>query len=144
MVVVAAVDRTDRARAVVAEAERLAEAFGEPMHVVHALTESEFVDLEMTAMDESGRALSMDEVTEFARDVAERASEGIGGAHEAVGLVGNPTDEIVGYAEAVDARFIVVGPRRRSPTGKAVFGSVVQSIILHADRPVVSAVETGE
>ena len=37
----------------------------------------------------------------------------------------------------VDAELLVIGARRRSPVGKLFLGSVTQSIILHADVPVL-------
>lgn len=140
MVIVAAVDRSDRSEVVIDQAERLGDAFDEPVHVVHALSESEFVDLELTATEETGQALSMDEVEGFAEEQAERAASDLRIDYEAVGLVGNAANEVVGYAENVDASYIVVAPRRRSPAGKAIFGSVAQSILLDATCPVVTVV----
>lgn len=49
---------------------------------------------------------------------------------------GEPGEEIVEYADSVDADHIVVPGRKRSPVGKAVFGSVTQDIVLDADLPV--------
>ena len=49
---------------------------------------------------------------------------------------GDPGEEIVEYAESTDADHIVVPGRKRSPVGKAVFGSVTQDIVLDADIPV--------
>ena len=49
---------------------------------------------------------------------------------------GDPADEIVEYADSVDADTIIVPGRKRSPVGKAVFGSVTQDVILDSDRPV--------
>jgi nucleotide-binding universal stress UspA family protein len=53
------------------------------------------------------------------------------------GRVGDPGDEVVAMADAVDADVVVVGGRDRSPTGKAVFGSVGQTILLSAPCPVL-------
>lgn len=51
---------------------------------------------------------------------------------------GDPAEEILRAARDEDADQIVLGGRRRSPVGKAVFGSVVQDVILDADRPVLT------
>lgn len=54
------------------------------------------------------------------------------------GRVGDPVDEIIDETERRDARYLVVGGRKRSAVGKAVFGSTAQSVILNADVPVVT------
>ena len=50
---------------------------------------------------------------------------------------GDPADTILDLAEEADADLVVVGGRKRSPAGKALFGSVTQSVILNADLPVM-------
>lgn len=138
MVIVAAVDRSGRAPVVVAEAQTLADTFDLPLHVVHVMTRSRFVELELDAVDQTREAISVDDIRNAARHHAEKATESSGEPYEAVGLVGDIDDRIVQYAEDNDARYIVVGPRNRSPTGKAVFGSIAQSILLNSPVPVVS------
>lgn len=138
MVIVAAVDRSDRVPVVLEEAETLARAFDDAIHVVYALSQSDFVNLEQTAYEDTGRALPMDEIEAFAERYAAKVAADLTVEHEAVGLVGDPADEIVAYADEVDARYIVVSARKRSPAGKALFGSVTQSVLLNAGRPVVA------
>lgn len=50
---------------------------------------------------------------------------------------GDPSTEILEYASENDVDLIVVGGRKRSPTGKALFGSVTQDVILTTDLPVL-------
>lgn len=50
---------------------------------------------------------------------------------------GNPVASILETAEDFDANLICVGGRKRSPAGKALFGSVAQDVILTADQPVL-------
>jgi len=46
-------------------------------------------------------------------------------------------EAILDHAEEHDVDSLVLGGRKRSPAGKALFGSVTQSVILNTDRPVV-------
>ena len=50
---------------------------------------------------------------------------------------GDPAEAIIEAAEQGDADLIIIGGRKRSPAGKALFGSVTQSVILNAERPVM-------
>ncbi|MBX0323232.1 universal stress protein [Halomicroarcula sp. F13] len=52
------------------------------------------------------------------------------------GAVGNHGEQIVDLAEETGADLVVVGGRKRSPTGKAVFGSTAQEVMLNAPCPV--------
>jgi len=54
---------------------------------------------------------------------------------------GDPADRLLETASERDADLIVVAGRKRSPAGKALFGSVTQDVILNADRPVMVAGE---
>lgn len=50
---------------------------------------------------------------------------------------GDPAHEIIAMADEIDADVVVIGGRKRSPAGKAIFGSVTQKVILSSDRPVL-------
>jgi nucleotide-binding universal stress UspA family protein len=71
-----------------------------------------------------------------------RALSEAGVRHSVRGAVGDLADEVVETAERLDADRVVVGGRRRSPTGKAVFGSVAQEVMLSAPCPVTFVRET--
>jgi nucleotide-binding universal stress UspA family protein len=50
---------------------------------------------------------------------------------------GDPAEAIIDAADEADADLIVIGGRKRSPAGKALFGSVTQTVILNAGRSVM-------
>ncbi|WP_128904020.1 universal stress protein [Halorubrum amylolyticum] len=54
---------------------------------------------------------------------------------------GDPADTIVEVAAALDADGITMSARRRSPTGKMLFGSTTQSVLLGAGCPVTVVVD---
>lgn len=49
---------------------------------------------------------------------------------------GTSGEGIVEIAEEVEADRVIIGGRQRSPTGKAIFGSTAQEVLLHAPCPV--------
>ncbi|MBV0903052.1 universal stress protein [Haloarcula salina] len=49
---------------------------------------------------------------------------------------GTSGEGVVSLAEDVDADLVIVGGRQRSPTGKAIFGSTAQEVMLNAPCPV--------
>lgn len=138
MAILAAIDRGDQTTEVLEHAADLADAYGEELHALHVMTQSEFVELETTSVNDTGEPLEMSRVREVAADLASDAAEDAGlRSYKAVGRVGDTSQEILHYAADIDANYVVIGGKKRSPTGKAIFGSVTQSTLLNADRPVV-------
>jgi nucleotide-binding universal stress UspA family protein len=53
------------------------------------------------------------------------------------GYGGEAAQAILNVADDYDADQIVLAGRKRTPTGKVLFGSVTQSVILDTERPVL-------
>ncbi|RKD89181.1 universal stress protein [Halopiger aswanensis] len=140
MVIVAAISDSDQSLAIAAEADKLARAFGDELHFVHVIEETEYTRIVEKQSDMRDTGTGSVEDNEAAR-AASGIEEVVSSDYEIVGRVGNPGKKVVEYADEVDARYLVVGGRSRSPVGKAVFGSVTQSILLNTDRPVVTVTE---
>ncbi|WP_049927868.1 universal stress protein [Halopiger goleimassiliensis] len=51
---------------------------------------------------------------------------------------GDPAPELIRAADETGADMICLSGRRRTPTGKVIFGSVTQSVILSSELPVVT------
>lgn len=92
-----------------------------------------------------GRNFSSDEVYE-ANDfpesvsVAETVLENAGITASKRREHGEPAETILDVAQEIDADNIVMCGRKRSPTGKVIFGSVAQSVLLESNRPVTLTV----
>ena len=50
----------------------------------------------------------------------------------------DPAQDLIEVAESEGAALIVIGLRRRSPVGKLLLGSNSQTLLLHADCPVLA------
>ncbi|GGN23033.1 universal stress protein [Halarchaeum nitratireducens] len=143
MVILAAVGEQHDQEAIIETGRDLAEAYDDDLRVLHVIPEDE-----AESHFESVRSIDQFSNTSFsieierAEDIAERLVEmALGDVPATItpaGRIGDPTEEILDDAASVGPRYIVIGGRKRSPTGKALFGSVTQSVILSADHPVVS------
>lgn len=138
MTVVVPIDRSGNVTRIIEEGHRLAEAFGDDLDVVHVLDEQGFYELDRISAERRHGTTQQAEIKETAAEIAEEAIFESGVSAEAVGLVGQAAQEVIQYSQEQNARYIVIGNRKRSPVGKAVFGSVSQSILLNANQPVVT------
>lgn len=138
MTVLVAVDDDEVQTRLLEEAATLADAFGEELTVLHVLSQSKFRQMEQQTVESTGQTIGLDEIRAFAKELAAERAAAVLDEYTAVGLVGTPEDEIVDYAERNDVSYIVVGSRKRSPAGKALFGSVTQSILLNSEIPVLA------
>lgn len=142
MSIVVAVDRNRSSDRIVQEAKKLADAFGDELHVVHVLSRSEFMDIELDSVEQEGHGVNPDRIRERAREIAaDSVGESDGRDVVSVGRIGKAGEEITKYADEIDAGYIVIGGRKRSPIGKALFGSVAQAVLLEASCTVVSVLE---
>jgi nucleotide-binding universal stress UspA family protein len=98
----------------------------EPLHVVNSSRGDSFTDARFA----SERVID---------DVRERLGR-TGIVHEIEQLVRGheAAEELVEAADRVKASLIVIGIRRRSPTGKLITGSQAQRILLDANCPVLA------
>jgi nucleotide-binding universal stress UspA family protein len=98
----------------------------EPLHVVNTSRGDSLVDSRFASADAlaavRARLAESGVVFEIAQQV---------GAHEA-------SEELVDTADRVKASLLVIGLRRRTPTGKLITGSQAQRILLDANCPVLA------
>lgn len=82
--------------------------------------------------DTADDRLTFPESVERARTVLEDA----GVSHRVCEERGDPDEEILTAADDLSVDAIYIGGKNRSPSGKILFGSVVQDVLFGTDRPV--------
>jgi nucleotide-binding universal stress UspA family protein len=137
MTVLAAVDGEPGSTRVVERAVDLGNAYDDEVVIVHVLPETEY-ERRQDATPEFTLDRANDEARAIAQSVINEAFEAPPDRVRARGDVGDVAATLLDTAAAVDARYVVVGSRKRSPLGKTLFGSVTQAVMLDLDRPVVS------
>jgi len=117
-------------------ATELATATGARVTVGHAFASQSDVDDALAQLEGAdGTPTDVARRLEGVRR-ATTALQAAGVEHGVEGVVGDPGDAVAVLAERVGADRVFVGGRRRSPTGKAVFGSTAQQILLSSPCPV--------
>jgi nucleotide-binding universal stress UspA family protein len=157
MTIVAAVDGEQIPDTVVEVGADLASQYGEQLTVVHVMPQETYesrADSESSSGvgyltgsgsdygDESAASYSIDQARRdaagVARDVTEESLEELPDTVTYEGRVGETVNEVLGVVDEHDPQFLVIGGRKRTPVGKAVFGSATQSFLLNATVPVVT------
>lgn len=142
MTVVVAVEEDDRQTELPRVAADLATTYGDELIAVHVVPTEEFLETQQNAtslakVEPQPIERAESEAAETARSIVEDTVDDSGNV-TGEGRVGDPAEHVVSMSEDVEARYLVIGGRHRSPVGKAVFGSTTQSVLLNADRPVVT------
>lgn len=144
MSILAAIDENERSRTVATIAADLAATYDEPLVALHVVPNEDFEE-HKAAIERVGEQKSYSFTQEessaeqFVRAFVEESVDDFGDLDfEARGRVGDVTEEILAEAESLDPRYLVISGRRRSPSGKAVFGSTAQRLLLNAECPVVT------
>jgi nucleotide-binding universal stress UspA family protein len=114
--------------------------------VAHVISKGEYEDevqsyqdainqlgLDVREQDLSPETLAKE--TDLVAELLERLTEA-GIDVETRAALGDEADEIIRIANDVRADVLIVGGQKRSPTGKAVFGSTAQEVLLTAPCPV--------
>lgn len=144
MTVLAALGEKGGSDDIVSLAHDLATAYDDPLVFLHVIPEEDFRAHKETI--EGLPEVQDITVTQEANSAAQMAERIVGHVLGDVdrdriehrGRVGNPADEILGEARSLNPRYLVIGGRRRSPSGKAIFGSTTQRVLLQAEWPVVT------
>jgi len=116
----------------------VAQPAGATVHLTHVFTPGEFEEAADRLNFESAASADPDAVAQRHETIRALigALEDAGIEYAVHGRVGDHAEKIVALAGELDADRVVVGGRRRSPSGKAVFGSVAQDVMLEAPCPV--------
>ena len=92
--------------------------------------------------NKGGAALPAEEAMAYESELADIGARlsALGIDHEVRQLVrGNePAVDLIEVADEVNADFMVIGMRRRSPVGKLLLGSIAQQVLLDASCPVLA------
>lgn len=139
---IAVVEASDSAKSLVREAGELAAGVGAELLLLHVTTEDEYSDRResMASIPDLDVNYTLDEAQDgartFAKDIGRDVLDDVDIETEPIGRVGEKGDEVLHLADTRDADHIFLAGRKRSPTGKAIFGDVTQRIILEFDGAV--------
>ena len=113
------------------------------VHVVHAYTPEQFDETTDRLNFDADAPPEPDAVarrTKAVRDLVDRLESTTADDATRIEIHGTVNEDvgeaIVDLATDVDADRVLVGGRKRSPAGKAVFGSTAQHVLLNAECPV--------
>lgn len=138
----AVIDPTDAAKDLLHEAGTLAEGVDADLVVIHVTTEDEYGGRReaMEAIPNGTASYSPGEAeqgaAQFAQDLADEILADLDVEYETAGYLGKKASKTLDAAEEYGCDHVFLAGRKRSPTGKAIFGDATQKVILDYDHPV--------
>lgn len=141
------VEPTDGSKTLVEEAGDLASGVGAELVLLHVTTVEEWESNRerLSNITDFENQYGIEQTREGARQFAENIGHDVLGDLNVdvstVGAIGNRTDQILKTAEEKDCDHVFMSGKKRSPTGKAVFGDATQSVILNFSG-IVSVITT--
>ncbi|WP_123624182.1 universal stress protein [Halorubrum sp. CSM-61] len=128
----------DRADALVDFVSDIAGPANATVALAHVYTEDEFREaatrLEF-ADHQDATAIEVAKRLSVIRDIGDELDDA-GIDFHVTSQIGEHGESIVDLSTVEDADLVVVGGRKRSPTGKAIFGSTAQQVMLESTTPV--------
>lgn len=133
-ILIAVENSRDRMVSVIEHAAEIADALSARVTLFHVYEDGEFEEvLDLHNLD-SGDPSEMAKDNAMVEEAAEILRDaGVRFTVEA--STGNPNEEIVAFVAANEIEHVFLGGRDRSPAGKAILGSVSQTVILNTDVP---------
>lgn len=115
--------------------------------LLRVIDRNDYTDSLQRKVRSSGDINNIDDIIEEARQTTVKAAEeafiNIDVPYEIITKVGDVPEDIITEAEKRDSDHIFLVGKRRSPTGKAVFGDIAQTVILNFDGFVTLTIDKG-
>lgn len=111
--------------------------------LTHAVQEAKYRHTDLAVLHVVGSALDADTEEAYRLGVSDEIERAVGRDSEIEwklhlhNVTGDVGDALVRLTDRLRPELLVLGARRRSPVGKALLGSVAQTIILEANVPVL-------
>ena len=138
----AVVSTSDTSKRLVREAGELAAGVDAELVLLRVVPEDDYEGTRdaVENIADIDNTYTLDQATEEARQsAAELGREVLSDVdveYEALGTIGRESERILAVAADQECDHVFVIGRRRSPTGKAIFGDIAQSVILSFDGAV--------
>lgn len=138
---------TERAKSLVREAGELAAGVDARLTLIHVTDEAKYDERreQLEKVTDASSTYSVGQAVEGARsyasDVGREVLAGVDVEYDAVGSVGDRAETVLTELDRRDCDHVFIAGRKRSPTGKALFGDDTQRVILDATVPVTVVTE---
>jgi nucleotide-binding universal stress UspA family protein len=124
-------------RELVHEAGEVAAGTGAELRLLHVMPDEEYDERMSSRLESKTGGYSLDEAESEAKrlaaEVGRRALSDVDVDYDVIAAVGHEEETILDIADDQECDHLFISGRRRSPSGKALFGDLTQRILLNFD-----------